>query len=281
MARGMQPKYVSLVSAMLLLLAAAPGMAQDKVPTLRGPAAASTGQPITRISPQQVDALTCNLWNQPQSSVNTNPYANQDFVTPDDSLDIFFADDFSSTKPWNLDTIFVPGALWNPGGTTLANAESLHFEIYRDSGGKPDGDPRGGGNPPVWSLAVPPTDSRIAIETDSLGTLGSVILTLTSPARLSSGTYWLVFYPLMDFNTFGQYGRFTADTTNLSATQVINPDQGWRQDPADPDSPLLPATWTNAPSVLPGFIQHDLAFCLQGEEGKSFYWPMFLPAIIN
>lgn len=106
-------------------------------------------------------------------------------------------------------------------------------------GGKPDGDPRGGGNPPVWSLSVPPTDSRIIIEYEVIDLVeeiyqSNVILELDSPVKLNSGTYWLVFYPLMDFNTFGQYGRFTADTTNRSSAQVINPDQGWPQDPADP-----------------------------------------------
>jgi hypothetical protein len=271
-----QQKYGFLLTALLIVLSGVPAWAQDKVPTLMGPGAGAARQSAAKISPQQSGTLTCNLWNQPQSSVNTNPYANQDFSAPDDSLDIFLADDFTTNRrPWKIDTIFVPGALWNAVGPSLANAVSLHFEIYRDSAGKPDGDPRGGGKPPVWSLAVSPADSRITIETDSLGTQGNVILTLPLPIRLQSGTYWFVFYPELDFGTSGQYGRFAADTTNLFPAQVTNPDQGWRQDPADPDSPLLPASWSDA-SVLPLFSQHDLAFCLQGKEG--FYWPMFVPA---
>ncbi len=277
---GTRQKYSSLLMAMLIVLSAMPAWTQDKIPTLRGPAAATAKQSAAKISsPQQTDTLTCNLWHQPQSSVNTNPYANQDFDTVDDSLDIFLADDFRSPRPWFIDTIFVPGGLWN-GATTLANAATLHFEIYRDGGGKPDGDPRGGGKPPTWSLAVSPADKSITIDTTvidlSLGLYQSnVTLTLAQPVKLPSGTYWLVFYPQMDLNTSGQYGRFTADTTNRVPAQVINPDQGWRQNPADPDSPLLPASWSNA-SVLPLFSQHDLAFCLQGKEG--FYWPMFIPA---
>lgn len=276
---GTQHKYGSLVMAMVIVLSAMHAWAQDKVPTLRGPAAGATGQSAAKISPQQAVTLTCNLWNQPQSSVNPNPYADQDFETLYDDLDIFLADDFTTNKkPWRIDTIFVPGALWNATGATLANATTLHFEIYRNSGGKPNGDPRGGGIAPFWALAVPPTDSRITIETvaiDSIVTQGNVTLTLASPIMLPSGTYWFVFYPELDFGTSGQYGRFTADTTNLFPAQVINPDQGWRQDPADPGSPLLPASWSDA-SVLPLFSQHDLAFCLQGKEG--FYWPMFIPA---
>jgi len=278
---GTQYTYGSLLMVTLIVvLSAMPAWAQNKVPTLRGPAAGAAGQSAAKISPQQAGTLTCNLWNQPQGSVNPNPYANQDFAAPDDSLDIFLADDFStSRRPWRIDTIFVPGALWNAVGPSLANAAALHFEIYRDSGGKPDGDPRGGGKPPVWSLAVPPTDSQIVIETmaiDPLINQGNVILTLESPIRLKGGTYWFVFYPELDFATSGQYGRFTADTTNLLPAKVVNPDQGWRQDPADPDSPLLPASWANASSFLPVFSQHDLAFCLQGR--VDFYWPMFVPA---
>jgi hypothetical protein len=273
---GTQHKYGFLLMAMLIVLSGMPAWAQDKVPTLIGPAAGASRQSAAQISPQQAGTLTCNLWNQPQSIVNTIPYTDQDFAEPDDSLDIFLADDFTTKgKSWRIDTFFVPGALWNPGGTTLANADTLHFEIYRDSGGKPDGDPRGSGKPPVWSLAVSPADSRIIIETDTLGTQGNVTLELVSPVTLQSGMYWFVFYPELDFATSGQYGRYTADTTNLSPAQVINPDQGWHQDPNDRNSPLLPASWSNASSVLPFFSQHDLAFCLQGED---FYWPMFVPA---
>lgn len=210
-------------------------------------------------------SLTCNLWNQPVSSINTNAYANQDFETTYDSYDIFIADDFTTKVPWVIDTLFVPGGLWNGAGT-LANANTLHFEIYRDNGGKPDGDPKGGGNSPVWSLSVPPSDSQITIGLDSSGTMGNVTLTLQSPVRLQTGTYWLVFYPQMDLAVGGQYGRSVADTNNLSPAQVINPGGGFG----------FPTTWGNASSPY-GTSQTDFAFCLQGKEG--FPWPMFLPTI--
>lgn len=267
---GTQRNYGFLLMTIFFVLSAVPAWAQDKVPTLRSPAGAA-GKAAPRISPQLAETLTCNLWNQPQSTVNLDAFPSQDFETAYDHYDIFLADDFSTPRPWMIDTVYVPGGLWGVGGTTLANAISLHFEIYRDSGGKPDGDPRGGGNSPVWSLAVPPADPRITIETDSLGTQGNVILELEQPVKLSSGTYWLVFYPRMDFATFGQYGRFTADTTTRFSAQVINPDEGYGDTP-------VPPTWSDA-SLLPAFSQHDLAFCLQGEEG--FFWPMFLPAIVR
>jgi hypothetical protein len=274
-AAGTRRNYVSLLAAMLFVVSAMPTWAQDKVPTLRGPAAGAAGQSAVRISPLQApDGLTCNLWSLPQSSVNTTPYANQQFEETQFWFDVFLADDFINSRPWLIDTVFVPGALWG-GATTLAEANSLHFEIYRDGGGKPDGDPRGGGKPPVWSLAVSPADSRITIETLEIDAVlglyqSNVTLTLATPVRLNSGVYWLVFYPQLDFLTYGQYGRFTADTANRSPAQVMNPDEA-----VEYGYPI-PPNWSKASSYLPDFSQHDLAFCLQGEEG--FYWPMFLPA---
>jgi hypothetical protein len=253
----------SLLMAMLLVPLAVPAWAQDKVPTLRSPAGAAGQKTTGEISAQVNGPLTCNLWNQPPSSVSTNAYANQDF-TDFDAYDIFLADDFTNKVPWQIDTFFFPGGLWN-GGTTLANAVSLHFQIYRDSGGKPDGDPKGGGNPPVWSLAVPPADSRITLESGIFG-VGNVTLALESPLKLQPGTYWLIFYPQMEFTSYGQYGRNVADTANLSTAQVINPGGGFG---------YVPTSWGDA-TVL-GMSQHDLAFCLQGKEG--FPWPMFLPEI--
>ena len=258
-----QRKYGSLLMAMLLVPLAVPAWAQDKVPTLSSPAGAA-GQAAGEISAQVNGPLTCNLWNQPQSIVNTNAYASQDF-TDFDVYDIFLADDFTNKVAWQIDTFFVPGGLWN-GATTLANADNLVFAIYRDNGGKPDGDPKGGGEPPVWSLAVPPADSRITIETDLFGTQGNVTLALESPVSLQPGTYWLIFYPQMEFTSYGQYGRNVADTANLANAQVINPGGGFG---------YVPTSWGDA-SVL-GMSQHDLAFCLQGKEG--FPWPMFLPEI--
>jgi|GEM_PF-4630131 len=66
-AAGTKRNYVSLLMAMLLVVLAMPTWAQDKVPTARIPAPAA-GQEKVKISPQQSDTLTCNLWNQPQGS---------------------------------------------------------------------------------------------------------------------------------------------------------------------------------------------------------------------
>ena len=71
--------FGSLLTAMLLVPLAMPAWAQDKMPTLSSPASAA-GQTTGEISAQVNGPLTCNLWNQPQSTVNTNSYASQDFT---------------------------------------------------------------------------------------------------------------------------------------------------------------------------------------------------------
>ncbi len=274
-ARQTLRNYGSLLAGIFLVLSAMPAWAGDKVPALRGPAAPRGDAAVIR--PQQAEPLTCNLWNQPRSGVNTTPYASQQFEETQAGFDIFLADDFMSFRPWLIDTISVPGALYNMA-TDLAEANTLHFEIYHDRGGKPDGDPWGNGNPPVWSLAVPPTDSRVTIETTEVdpGVLyeSNVTLTLDPPVRLNSGVYWLVFYPQLDWLIYGQYGRFAADTANRSPAKVENPGQAPEWEAVY--GYFLPQNWANASSYLPDFNQHDLAFCLQGKE--SFYWPMFVPA---
>ncbi|MDD3620504.1 MAG: hypothetical protein RBR09_03485 [Desulfobulbaceae bacterium] len=276
-ARQTLRNYGSLLAGIFLVLSAMPAWAGDKVPALTGPAAPRGDAAVIR--PQQAEPLTCNLWNQPRSGVNTTPYANQQFEETQAGFDIFLADDFMSFRPWLIDTIFVPGELWN-GAMGLAEANTLHFEIYHDRGGRPDGDPWGNGNPPVWSLAVPPTDSRVTIETTELDPVlgiyeSNVTLALDPPVRLNSGVYWLVFYPQLDWLPpfYHQYGRFAADTANRSPAKVENPGQAPEWEDLDY---FLPQNWENASSYLPGFTQHDLAFCLQGKE--SFYWPMFVPA---
>ncbi|MBN1136666.1 MAG: hypothetical protein JXM73_08765, partial [Anaerolineae bacterium] len=107
------------------------------------------------------------LWDQPLSTANQAAYVNQDFPDfPDYSS--FLADDFANPAPWSIGTIFVPGDGWN-GFTTLFNATALTWQIYADNAGIPDGDPSGGGNPPVWTLTLPPTDPQVVISNGTPG----------------------------------------------------------------------------------------------------------------
>ena len=189
---------------------------------------------------------------QTKSSVNSTTYADQKFGDIP-TYTTYLADDFLIVSPGlNLQEIFIPGNLYN-GGTTLANASQLVFQIYADNSGKPAGDPVNGGA--IWSLSVAPGDARITLTQSAPLIYGNVKLTLSSPLNLAAGRYWLVFYPEMNV-LVGQYGRYVSDTTNGNDAVVMNPGGGFLP---------LATTWTSiqAPAAW-GLVQQDLAFRLKG-----------------
>ncbi len=148
----------------------------------------------------------------------------QDYETIWDEADIFIADDFDTGAAfWSIDTIFVPGEMWNCVSCTLTNAISLTWQIYADDGGKPAGDPYSGGA--LWNLTRTPDDEDVSITEGLFGNPSNVTLTMEPPLVVSPGHYWLVFYPRMDWNGayFGQYGMHASETNNLGEAQVINP----------------------------------------------------------
>jgi hypothetical protein len=203
-------------------------------------------------APEQPDAL---LWSQPPSATNTNPYANQDFEASLDDFDVFLADDFSTDRAWYIDTIFVPGGTFH-SGCNVGCADAFTWQIYADAGGVPDGDPRGGGNPPLWSMTLAPADPQVSISFGSGGWLSDITLNLSAPLSLTPGTWWLVFYPSLDLGGCGcQYGRHVADTANGYVAQMINPGGALN----------YPTTWTSIqdPTTL-GLVEQDLAFRLEG-----------------
>ena len=186
--------------------------------SLSGPAAGEIAQPAAPRSPDAV------LWDQPLSTVNQNAWVDQEFLDFADASS-FLADDWTNADPWLVNTIFVPGDGWN-GFTSLANAAALTWQIYADhptTPGIPAGDPAGGGDPPVWTLTLPPHDPHVIITPGSNGLPSDVTLNAPVPIVLPPGDWWLVFYPSAPFGTFGQYGRQAADTTNGYVGQFINP----------------------------------------------------------
>jgi hypothetical protein len=203
-------------------------------------------------------ALTANpvqgdvLWNQPLSTVSQQPYVNQNF-TGLPAYNSYLADDFTNINPWNISKIFVPGDMWN-GGSTLGNATSLTFSIYGDNLGKPNGYP-GSGSGPQWSISLVPTDGQIALSPGTGGYLSNVTLSLTTPVTLLPGAWWLVFYPDMNYSSYGQYGRQPSDTQNSSFGLFINPGDGFGYGTAWQDWAVL------------GMDQWDIAFRLEGTTG--------------
>jgi hypothetical protein len=171
---------------------------------------------------------------QPVSSTNPDGYTNQDFTEPAyDKYDIFIADDFSFASTVDLTGIYVPNHMWNPG-RPIFNAERLHFKIYADDNGRPDGDPSGSGNAPIWSQSIEPGDARIKIYKGVTDLMSNILLTMERPVTLPAGTYWLVVYPELSYASYGQSARHVSETVNGATAMVINPGKGFG----------LPDTWT-------------------------------------
>jgi hypothetical protein len=113
----------------------------------------------------------------------------------------------------------------------------------------------GGGNPPFWSLSLPPTDPQVTLGAGVDGWLSDVTLSLTSPLNLPPDTWWLVFYPTMAFGACGQYGRHVADTTNGYVAQVSSPGGGFG----------FPTVWASVQATTTwGLSEQDFAFHLEG-----------------
>jgi uncharacterized repeat protein (TIGR01451 family) len=221
------------------------GGSQNSALSVQSPSGSKIVAPTGSAHPEDV------LWDQPLSSVNQNAYVNQEF--PDvTTFSSFLADDFTNAQPWMISTIFVPGNGWN-GFTTLLNATSLTWQLYKDNAGVPDGDPSGGGNPPVWTLTLPPTDTQVTISNGSGALPSNTTLNLTKPIFVPPGTYWLVFYPTLNFSGGGQYGRQASDTTNNYHGQFINPGGGFGYGTSWQDWAVIGAT------------QQDIAFRLEGK----------------
>ena len=216
--------------------------------------------------PSFVSAMV--LWDQPLSIVNTYPYYSNKFV-PSNESDTFIADDFVNTQTWEISTIFVPGSFWARYGnqSSLGNANALNWRIYADDNGKPDGDPSGNGNAPLWSLRLLPPfsddDYQATITRGSDTYKSDVTLNLTTPLSLAAGHYWLIFYPELEYYAYGGYGRQPADTINNAVSQFIEPGGG------DPPLPIVwtsvfDVPWTELPNPKPALTQQDFAFRLEG-----------------
>jgi len=137
--------------------------------------------------PEAAASPTSLLWDQPASASEFGAFADQDFETPLDALDIFIADDFQNNHPWRLEYIFVPGNLFS-GGTTLMNATSLNWLIYPDEGGKPDGDPYQPGTA-YWELSLAPGDPQVTITNGMGGMPSNTRLNLATPVVIPAGRW--------------------------------------------------------------------------------------------
>ena len=201
------------------------------------------------------------LWDQPLSSVNQNAYVDQEF-SDSPTYSSYLSDDFIAENEWEIESIFVPGSGWN-GFSSLMNATELRWRIYANNAGLPAGDPSGGGAAPIWSLSLPPTDPHVSITVGSAGLPSNTRVTFPTPLILPPGHYWLLFYPVLDFTNYGQFGLQSSDTTNGNVAKFINPGGAFG----------LGTTWIDWNAIGP--IQQDFAFTIYGTEAAS--WKRIAP----
>jgi hypothetical protein len=218
--------------------------------------------------------LASSVWgavilDQPLSTTNTFAYYNQEYVpgAPNEN-DVYIADDFVLDKAQRISTVYVPGDFRWPGWgdlSTLLCADYLHLEIYTDANGKPSGHPRDSVNLPIVNIALPPNDAQVVLTDGTRGYPTNVTLNLASPIYLNPGTYWLVFYPEMEWATCGGYGRqlAAADAAdNYSPAQAIKPLDTFT---------WYPTTWTNVLTIpwnkfdSPEMDHQDFAFRIEGD----------------
>jgi hypothetical protein len=114
----------------------------------------------------------------------------------------------------------------------LSSATKLNFMIYNDNSGVPDGYP-GGGNPPIWSVSLSPSDPQLDIDEFDDGEhfcTSDILLIIPSiPVELERGSYWLVFYPELD-SSCGEAYRPTSSSLRGYDGQTIYPndtDPNW------------------------------------------------------
>ena len=144
------------------------------------------------------------------------------------------------------------------------NAVALHWKIYSDTEGKPTGHPMGG-NPPLWSLSLLPSDNQISITEGTSGYLSNTTLNLAVPLRIPSGHWWLVFYPEIRLGCCGVVGRQPSDTTNYSIAQLVQPEGA--DDYPTVWTPVLDIPWTTRD--FSELTQQDFAFRLEGDIAKG------------
>ena len=122
----------------------------------------------------------------------------------------YASDDFVvSASGTNLSLIVVPGFSTGTPLSSLTGA-GVHFQVYNNAAGLPDGGPEGLGNAPVYSYDT-------TIGSTGLDVTGNTItLDLAAagaPAtNLPAGTYWLVVYVDMAFGTDGGFAQFVTTT---------------------------------------------------------------------
>jgi hypothetical protein len=170
-------------------------------PPLRAIASDAAGLVAPAAHPEDV------LYEQ-MDSAGTSSYTSQNFEAGNDAYDNQGADDFvvPSGAIWTITAIDVPGVFYNGSGPM----DSVNVWFYRDNAGLP-------GTQVYEALNVVPVDPAS----------GTVSATLTTPAQLGPGTYWLSVQSNTDFGVGGQWGWTARTVQSNSPAAWQNPGDGF------------------------------------------------------
>jgi hypothetical protein len=135
---------------------------------------------------------------------------------------IYIAEDFQVTDAsTNLSKLSFPGFV--TGSTSLAGyaGANVHFEIYADNGGVPNGNPETVAPSYVWNyVAVIGTTTGLDVTGNTISIdLNAAGATATA---LPAGTYWMVVYPETQYFV-SAWAQFESVTTFGNNAHVINP----------------------------------------------------------
>jgi hypothetical protein len=196
---------------------------------------------------------TIQSWAQPNDFSGYGVAS--DYFT-DYSNGAYSADDFTITRPWSINVIVTEGSIGDGTTYTLNDATNLNWYIYPDSSGVPAGYPGDGSGTEVWSHSCLPSASEVTIG----GIYGGdatldVVTAKGSPINLEPGTYWLCFYPSLNYASYGQWYWFRSCTQNPQPAHLIDPGDLYGDGYT---------TWTSWQTVTGDTDDYDAAFHFEG-----------------
>jgi hypothetical protein len=238
-----------MATAIALVLLSLPALVLAQPPIVPSTGPSGDGAGVAPLGSPDV------LWDQPHPDL---PHLASQYF-PTFSCGFYSADDFSNAQPWNIESIFIPGSANNATGlwTGLWDAYALYWAIYPDAGGQPAGYPDIGGE--LWSYSCSPFDPEVTLGGANLTDITlDIVQAQGTPLYLPPGTYWLCFFPVLDFFSYGQWFWGQAGTTNLAVAHAIDP------------CGLIGTWYSWTPWSVSDPSRYDLAFRIEGTEERWF-----------
>lgn len=191
-----------LVYAFIMILSANYSInGQGKVKDLKNQL---TLQHDSKIIPAQMENLQGLLYDQTTGTIGAG-YTSQDFETVNDAYDGQAADDFTASGTWTIYQVIVAGSY-----SAAGPAAGFNVYFYSNNAGVP--------GTQVYSGAS---------QFYTYNGAGIFVITLTSPAVLTAGTYWVSVQCRMDFSTGGQWYWSTISGAHGLVAQWQNPGGGF------------------------------------------------------